>query len=68
MKHHIKMIEYIERFDMWAEQDNVALFDERDITEEKVNKLIREGDEYHPYVVFMTKKQYENVFRSLKGE
>ena len=53
MKHHIKMIEYTERFDMWAEQDNVALFDERDITEEKVNKLIREGDEYHPYVVFI---------------
>ena len=68
MKYHIKMIEYTERFDMWAEQDNVALFDERDITEKKVNKLIREGDEYHPYVVFMTKKQYENVFRSLKGE
>ena len=38
------MIEYTERFDMWAEQDNVALFDERDITEEKVNKLIREEE------------------------
>lgn len=34
----------------------------------EVDKLIREGDEYHPHVVFMTKKQYDNVFRSLKGE
>lgn len=61
------MIEYTERFDMWAEQDNVALFYERDITEEKVNKLIREGDEYHPYVVFMTKKQYLK-YRNCKNE
>ena len=68
MDHHVKMIEYTEKWDMWSEQDNVALFDDRDISEEEVNKLIREGDEYHPYVVFMTKKQYENVFRSLKGE
>ena len=48
------MIEYTEKY-FWAEQDNVALFDDRDMPEE-VNKLIREGDEYHPYVVFMTKQ------------
>lgn len=66
--HHVKMIEYTEKFDMWCEQDNVALFDDRDISEEEVNKLIREGDEYHPRVVFITKTQYDNVFRSLKGE
>ena len=66
--HHVKMIEYTEKYDFWAEQDNVALVDDRDISEEEVNRLIREGDEYHPRVVFMTKKQYNNVFRSLKGE
>lgn len=66
--HHVKMIEYTEKYDFWAEQDNVALFDDRDISEEEVNKLIRGGDEYYPHVVFMTKKQYNNVFRSLKGE
>ena len=66
--HHVKMIEYTEKYDFWAEQDNVALFDDRDISEEEVNKLIREGDEYYPHVVFMTKKQYDDVFRSLKGE
>ena len=66
--HHVKMIEYTEKYDFWAEQDNVALFDDRDISEEEVNKLIRERYEYHPHVVFMTKKQYDNVFRSLKGE
>ena len=66
--HHVKMIEYTERYDFWTEQDNVALFDDRDISEEEVNKLIRERYEYHPHVAFMTKKQYDNVFRSLKGE
>lgn len=60
--------EYTEKYDFWTEQDNVALFDDRDISEEEVNRLIREGDEYHPHVAFMTKKQYDNVFRSLKGE
>lgn len=41
--HHVKMIEYTEKYDFWAEQDNVALFDDRDISEEEVNKLIRGG-------------------------
>ena len=65
--HHVKMIEYTEKYDFWTEQDKVALFDGRDISEEEVNKLIREGDEYHPRVVFMTKKHYDNVFRILNG-
>lgn len=68
INHHVKMIEYTEKWDMWCEQDKVALFDDRDISEEKVNKLIRKGDEYDPHVVFITKTQYNNVFRSLKGE
>lgn len=66
--HHVKMIEYVEKYDFWCDQDKVALFDDRDISEEEVNKLIRAGDEYHPHVVFITKTQYDNVFRSLKGE
>ena len=66
--HHVKTIEYTEKYDFWTEQDKVALFDDRDISEEEVNKLIREGDEYHPHVISMIKKQYDNVFRSLKGE
>lgn len=66
--HHVKMIEYTEKYDFWDAQDKVALFDGRDISEEEVNKLIREGVEYHPRVVFITKTQYGNVFRSLKGE
>lgn len=67
-EHHVKMIEYTEKYDFCCDQDNVALFDDRDISAESVNRLINCGVDYDPYVVFMTKKQYENVFRSLKGE
>lgn len=71
MNHHVKMIEYEVRYPgelFTFSEDKVALFDGRDISEEEVNKLIREEVDEHPFVVFMTKAQYENVFRSLKGE
>ena len=55
INHHVKMIEYTEKWDMWCEQDKVALFDDRDISEEKVNKLIRKGDEYDPPCSFYNK-------------
>ena len=66
--HHVKMIEYTSYWIFGGYENKVALFDDRDITEEEVKRLIRQEDEKHPYVVFITKTQYNNVFRSLKGE
>ena len=71
MNHHVKMIEYKVAYSgelFTFSEDKVALFDGRDVSEEEVNKLIREEVDEHPFVVVMTKEQYENVFRSLKGE
>lgn len=71
MNHHVRIIEYEVRYPgklFTVSEDKVALFDERDISEEEINKLIRKEDDEHPFVVFMTKAQYENIFRSLKGE
>ena len=42
----------------------VALFDERDFTEEQVNKIIRLYDVYRG-VIMINKVTYEKVFRSL---
>ena len=70
MEHYVKMIEYEVRYSgelLTFSEEKVALFDGRDISEEEVNKLIREEVDEHPFVVFMTNEQYENVFRSLKG-
>lgn len=68
--HHVKMIEYKVRYPgelFTFSEDKVALFDGRDISGDEVNKLIREGIEEDPFVVLMTKEQYDNVFRSLRS-
>ena len=62
-KHKVKMIEYRREFGLLHE-DMVALFDERDFTEEQVNKIIRLYDVYRG-VIMIDKETYEMVFRSL---
>ena len=62
-EHKVKMIEYRRKFGLLHE-DMVALFDERDFTEEQVNKIIRLYDVYRG-VIMIDKVTYEKVFRSL---
>ena len=65
-EHRVKMIEYRREFGLLHE-DMVALFDERDFTEEQVNKIIRLYDVYRG-VIMIDKATYEMVFRSLIGK
>ena len=62
-EHKVTMIEYRREFGLLHE-DMVALFDERDFTEEQVNKIIRLYDVYRG-VIMIDKATYEMVFRSL---
>lgn len=65
-EHKVKMIEYRRELGLLHE-DMVALFDERDFTEEQVNKIIRLYDVYRG-VIMTDKTTYEMVFRSLIGK
>ena len=65
-EHKVALIEYRREFGLLHE-DMVALFDERDFTEEQINKIIRLYDTYRG-VIMADKKTYEMVFRSLIGK
>ena len=65
-EHKVAMIEYRREFGLLHE-DMVALFDERDYSEEHVSKIIRLYDTYRG-VIMINKKTYEMVFRSLIGK
>lgn len=65
-EHKVALIEYRREFGLLHE-DMVALFDERDFTEEQVSKIIRLYDTYRG-VIMIDKKTYEMVFRSLIGK
>lgn len=65
-EHKVKMIEYRRELGLLHE-DMIALFDERDFTEEQVNKIIRLYDVYRG-VIMTDKATYEMVFRSLIGK
>lgn len=64
----------IRRFDFSLDygsraSDMVALFDSRDLSEQEAQNMIRQYPMgYDPRIVFMTKKQFETVFRSLQKE
>lgn len=66
--------ENIRRFDFSldygsCDSDMVALFDNRDLSEQEAQNIIHQYPMgYDHRVVFMTKKQFETVFRSLQKE
>jgi len=66
-KGNVMMIEYSESYgDLTV--DMVALFDGRDFTEGEVLEMIRSGEyENTNKIAVMSKKQYEIVFRSMRG-
>jgi len=69
MKHQIFKTEYTEQYGDGPVTEKVALYDRRDFAPEEVDKVIREHarEAYHPKMLFLTKRQYESVFRSLIG-
>lgn len=70
INHHVKMMELTIDYGNWS-YDRIALFDDRDITPERVVELTKLHDMpclHSDYFVLLTKEQYKNIFRSLKGE
>lgn len=70
MDRHVMMMELTIDYGNWS-YDRIALFDDRDITPERVvelTKLYDLGSLHSDYFVLLTKEQYKNIFRSLKGE
>lgn len=65
-EHKVAMVEYRREFGL-LHKDMVALFDERDFTEEQVNKIVRLYDVYRG-VIMIDKATYEMVFRSLMAK
>lgn len=66
--HHVKLIEFYEMHGP-IKVDKVALFDDRDFTEEEVVKIINDDVyEWYSKLIVTDKRNYDTVFRSLKGE
>lgn len=67
MKHNVSLIEYEKQYGGFKKhtETQVALFDDRKMSEEDVWKAIQENDEYHPDIIFCSKAQYLSVFASL---
>lgn len=62
----IKKIEFSEKYHgLRRRLKKIALFDDKDITEKRVRKLIRES-EYNDFVIICYEEQFNNVFKSLK--
>ena len=68
MNHHVKMIEFYEMHGS-IKVDKIVLFDDRDFTEEEVVKIIKDDVyEWYSKLIVTDKRNYNTVFRSLKGE
>lgn len=59
-KKHLYIIEHETKYGRLTDS-NVAIFDDRQISQEDALRSIRAG-EYSPYVVVMSKDQARNVF------
>lgn len=62
--HHIARIDFEQKWPNGLSVFNVALFDDRDLTEDEALKVIRE-EAYDNRLVVMDQAQFETVFRSL---
>ena len=59
-KKHLYIIEWETKYGRLTDS-NVAIFDDRQISQEEALRLIRAG-EYSPYIVVISKDQARNVF------
>ncbi|MDD6828071.1 MAG: hypothetical protein PUE12_18535 [Oscillospiraceae bacterium] len=70
LNHHVKMMELTIDYGTWS-YDRIALFDDRDITPETIVELTKLYDMdclHSDYFILLTRQQYKNIFRSLKGD
>ena len=59
---HIRMMEYTHEIGAYRTQ-RAAVFDDRLVSGEEVKNCIVHGECYHPCIIYMDMKQFENVFR-----
>lgn len=64
--HHVAKIEFTRQTALYKEE-MVAVFDDRDYTENRVKKIIQSYDNF-PRVIICEKEDFEAVFRSLNEE
>ncbi len=65
---HLKLTEF-ECIDPPFIKNVVAIYDERDLSAAEVNEAIELyplNSQHYPFIVFMLKKQYDNVFREVR--
>ena len=66
--HHVKLIEFCEIREP-VRIDKIALFDDRDFTEEEVLDIVKNDIyEWYSKLIVINKRNYDIVLRSLKGE
>lgn len=66
--HHIKFVEFCEIREP-IRIDKIALFDDRDFTEEEVLDIVKNDIyEWYSKLIVINKRNYDIVLRSLKGE
>lgn len=65
---HITVIEFTKDWGNGFSLDMVALFDDRDMSQEEALRIINSGEEIAPNIVVMQKRSYTKVFRSLFKE
>ena len=63
---HLKLMTYTQDWGSFA-IDMVAIFDDRNISEDKVNRQILAGEE-SPAVIICTNEQFEKVFSKVFKE
>lgn len=60
-KENLMRIEFTRKIAGIHSIEMVALYNQKKISENEVQKVI-EANEYHPHVIIVEKKQFENVF------
>ncbi len=60
---HIMAVSYALKWSETLSEDKVAVFDDRQISQEDVLRHVNEGETYDARIVYMTEKQFQNLFR-----
>jgi len=63
---HLKVLDYFVTGIDRTEEEKCAVYDERVISDEEVRNSILNGEEFRYEIIYMTMRQYRNVFRGGK--
>ena len=60
---HLKMMPYALDWKGAFREDQAAVFDDRIVSEKEVLDAVNAGEVYHDQIIFMSEKQYDNIFK-----